>query len=125
LKQLDALVKLAPSVDTTMAMFENPEKLPDLDNWVKDYLLDKLFSYSKIPLNKAFAKDAGEEDMSIWEYIPFQNKAAKGIRNRFAHGCDISEQELIQFVSFCNRIKEVAKETQEWIRKKLKKENEN
>jgi hypothetical protein len=121
LKQLVKMLGLASSVDPTITMFDKQGNLPGLAVIVKEYLLNKLRQYSRIPLNKSFVRDANEEDMDIWGYILLQNEDARIIRNKFSHGVDITEQELIQFVSFCEKIKQVAKETNEILEKKIAK----
>ena len=110
LRDLDEMIGLASKSDPTISMFKNNEDLPSLYDITKDYLLNKLLSFTTIPLNKAFARDASEKEMSIWEYIPLQNNAARITRNKFSHGVDIKEEELIQFVSFCNKIIGVTEE---------------
>jgi len=124
LKQLVKMLGLASSVDPTITMFDKQRRLPGLAVIVKEYLLDKLLQYSRIPLNKSFVRDANEKDMKILEYIPLQNEDARTIRNKFSHGVDISEQELIQFISFCSKITDVAEETTKNIEKESRKDRE-
>jgi len=124
LKQLVKMLDLISSVDPTITMFDKQGQLPGLADTVNKYLLDKVYQYSLVPLNKSFVRKANEENMDIWEYIPLQNEDARIIRNKFSHGVDISEQELNRFISFCNKIIDVAEETIKIIEKKSRKDRE-
>ena len=124
LKQLVKMLDLASSVDPTITMFDKQGNLPGLADSVKEYLLNKVFSYSRTFVSKAFTRDANEAGMDTWKYIPLQNEDARIIRNKFSHGVDISEQELNRFISFCSKITDIAEETTKAIENEKKKNRE-
>jgi hypothetical protein len=118
------MLDLASSVDPTITMFDKQGQLPGLADTVNKYLLDKVFSYSRTFVSKAFSREANEAGMDTWKYIPLQNEDARIIRNKFSHGVDISEQELNWFISFCSKIKDIAEETTKTIEKESRKDRE-
>ncbi len=121
-KTMEELTNTISSVSSLQSIVEfdkDPYKLPSFYDEVEIYLLNRIWGYSRISLNREFNRESIQQELPILDYIKNQNKEARITRNRFAHGINISESEFIQFMGFCNKIRRVAEDIIITVKKEI------
>ena len=114
------MLEKANEFDPIISFNNDPNRLPSLYKSVKDFILYKLRSYSLVPVNREFDRDAVNSNIDIIPYVMYENEKARLTRNKFAHGMDISKEEYLQFDNFCRRITRIADTLEKIYTKKLK-----
>lgn len=117
IKELMQAISIASSKNLSMDFNKDSNKLPSLYSMVNNYLLDTLWSYSRIPLNREFGKESVQREVHIIDYVRTQNERSRLTRNKFAHGEDIDSYEFMQFTTFCSKIERVSADIVKGIEK--------
>ena len=110
-KALTALTNVITTIsllDSSVSFKKDSGSLPSLYEEINAYLLDKILSYSRVPLNEEFGKESVQFEVDILDYVKIQNEKVDLLINKIEHGVDITSAEFVQIEDFCIRIKRVA-----------------
>ena len=119
LKELSKTIDLGAILEPLIKEDLNSGYIPDIDDDI-DILSKKLGSYSIVPFNKYFSRESIEQNYeNLDNFLEDKAKEIKQIRNYFAHGEDITEEQFTTFKYFCEKFQKVAEETYETIKQKI------
>lgn len=120
MQSIVGMLEKANKFNPILSFNNDPNRLPSLYKSVKDFILNKLYSESLLPVNREFGRDAVRSNTDIINYVLGENEKARLTRNKFAHGMDINKDEYLQFDNFCRRITRIADALEKIYTKKLK-----
>lgn len=121
LKKLSQTIELGSKIEPLLKQEIDTRHPPDIYDDI-NMLYDKLGGYSIVPFNKYFSRESIERGYeNLDEFIECKANEIRQIRNIFAHGKDINEEQFTTFKYYCEKFQKVAEETGDYIKMHQKK----